>query len=191
MLLTLVEPFGPRGRRLDAAGTRSRDRPVEDALARVAAEQSGEPDAGIAIDRLIGAITPAAPQRPTQLSEPVRAALHYLERNAGMRPTVAHAAAEAHLSPSRLTHLFTREVGIPFRRYGLWVRLRIAAEAVAGGADLTRAAAAAGFSDSPHLSRVFKTNFGLSPSALLAMAVDHDSWPEGAPRSDPLPARAD
>jgi AraC-like DNA-binding protein len=43
------------------------------------------------------------------------------------------------------------------------------AEEVAGGETLTGAAAAAGFSDSAHLSRTFRRAFGLPPSALLNM----------------------
>ncbi|CAM3053759.1 helix-turn-helix transcriptional regulator [Prescottella defluvii] len=179
LLLMLVEPFGPRGRGLSVAGQRSRGQEVEDALARIATEHSHDSSTVATIDRLVRTITPTVQQPPTHLSAPVRSALRYIEGNSGARPTLGHAAAEAHLSPSRLTHLFTREVGIPFRRYALWVRLRTVAERVAEGDNLTRAAVAAGFSDSAHLSRVFKSNFGLSPSALLGMQFDRDAWPGG------------
>lgn len=179
LLLMLVEPFGPRGRGLDLVGKRCRAGEFDPALVRAVAERSDESNPVAAIDRLIRVVTPEAPQRPAALSEPVRSALRYLERNSGSRPTLAQAAAEAHISPSRLTHTFTREMGIPFRRYVVWVRLRNAAERVAQGDNLTQAAVAAGFSDSSHLSRVFKSNFGLSPSALLRMKLDRDAWPEG------------
>ncbi len=91
-------------------------------------ERVREPSATATIDHLLGAITSEGPPRSRALSRPVRSAVQYLERNAGTRPTLTGAAAEAHLSPSRLTHLFTQEVGIPFRRYGLWVRLRAVAD---------------------------------------------------------------
>ncbi|BCN54297.1 helix-turn-helix transcriptional regulator [Prescottella equi] len=180
-LLMLVEPLGPRGRGLGAVGSRSRGQEHAHTLARIATERVREPSATATIDHLLGAITSEGPPRSRALSRPVRSAVQHLERNAGTRPTLTGAAAEAHLSPSRLTHLFTQEVGIPFRRYGLWVRLRAVAEHVAAGSDLTRAAVAAGFSDSAHLSRVFKRNFGLTPSALLGMTVDRDAWPTGGP----------
>ncbi|RVW05908.1 helix-turn-helix transcriptional regulator [Rhodococcus xishaensis] len=180
LLLILVEPFGPRGRGLSVVGERSRGQEFEDALTRIVTEHSDESNAVTVIDRLVRAVTPEAQERPVQLSGQVRSALRYLEENSGSRPTLARAAAEAHISPSRLTHLFTREVGIPFRRYGLWLRLRNVAERVAGGDNLTRAAVAAGFSDSSHLSRVFKSNFGLSPSTLLGMTFDPAVWPGGA-----------
>ncbi|CDZ89527.1 helix-turn-helix transcriptional regulator [Rhodococcus ruber] len=70
------------------------------------------------------------------------------------------------ISASRLTHLFSDQVGLPVRRYVLWIRLSIAITRVAAGDDLTAAAHAAGFSDSAHLTRTCREIFGLPPSAL-------------------------
>jgi AraC-like DNA-binding protein len=108
---------------------------------------------------------------PSPLSPHVTAALAYVDGALGARPTLAGAAAAVHLSPSRLTHVFTREVGLPFKRYVLWRRLRRVVEEVADGTTLTRAAAEAGFSDSAHLSRTFRRAFGLPPSALQHMRM--------------------
>jgi AraC-like DNA-binding protein len=108
---------------------------------------------------------------PRPLSPPVAAALAYVDGALDARPTLADAAAAAHLSPSRLTHVFTPEVGLPFKRYVSWRRLRRVVEEVAGGATLTWAAAAAGFSDSAPLSRTFRRSFGLPPSALQRMRL--------------------
>jgi AraC-like DNA-binding protein len=108
---------------------------------------------------------------PAPLSPAVAAALAYVDGALDARPTLTAAAAAAHLSPSRLTHVFTPEVGLPFKRYVLWRRLRRVVEEVAGGATLTWAAAAAGFSDSAHLSRTFHRAFGLPPSALQRMRL--------------------
>ncbi|WP_244505659.1 helix-turn-helix domain-containing protein [Methyloceanibacter stevinii] len=63
------------------------------------------------------------------------------------------AAAVAKLSASRFQHLFTQEVGVPYRRYRGWCRMRAAISAVLDGSNLTDAAHAAGFSDQPHFSR--------------------------------------
>jgi AraC-like DNA-binding protein len=71
------------------------------------------------------------------------------------------------LSPSRFAHLFTDEVGIPFRRYLLWRRLTRAMVLVSRGATLSRAAHGAGFSDSAHFTRTFYQMFGIPPSAML------------------------
>jgi AraC-like DNA-binding protein len=77
-------------------------------------------------------------------------------------------AAEVELSESRFSHLFTEHVRVPVRRYLLWLRLRDALHihADAGGL-LTETAHSAGFADSPHLTRTFKTSLGIVPSALV------------------------
>ncbi|MCW5624584.1 MAG: helix-turn-helix transcriptional regulator [Burkholderiales bacterium] len=76
-------------------------------------------------------------------------------------------ARQVDLSASRLRHLFTREVGVPLRRYRAWTRLRLAIGAVTHGANLTDAAHAAGFFDSAHFSRTFRGTFGVTPSSVL------------------------
>lgn len=124
LLLVLVEPFGPRGRGIGVAGQHARGREFEDTMARIAIDRADDSDAVRVIDHLVRTIAPGGPERPAQLSEPVLSALRHLERDPGSRSTLGHAAAAADISPSRLTHLFTREMGIPFRRYALWIRLR-------------------------------------------------------------------
>jgi AraC-like DNA-binding protein len=123
-------------------------------------------DVGRFVAEAIGEL-PVAPV----LSPHVTAALAYVDGALDARPTLAGAAAAVHLSPSRLTHVFTHEVGLPFKRYVLWRRLRRVVEEVAEGTTLTRAAATAGFSDSAHLSRTFRSAFGLPPSALQHMRL--------------------
>jgi AraC family transcriptional regulator len=76
-------------------------------------------------------------------------------------------AAEVELSESRFSHLFTENVRVPVRRYLLWLRLRDALHIHAGGGSLTETAHSAGFADSPHLTRTFKTSLGIAPSALV------------------------
>lgn len=173
VLLLLVDPNGPRGRALNALADGEPDE-VERFLLPALQASSSDSLAEI-LNRLDQVVE--SPPRASALSIPVRTALQHLEHGAPRQPRLADVAAAAHVSPSHLTHLFTREVGLPFRRYSVWVRLRHAVEAVAGGANLTDAAADAGFSDSAHLSRMFKANFGLPPSALLTMCIDADAWP--------------
>lgn len=76
-------------------------------------------------------------------------------------------AAALNMSPSWLSHQFTEQVGMPLRRYVLWQRLWRAVESALKGSTLTEAAHAAGFSDSSHLSRTFRSNFGVAPSFLF------------------------
>ena len=75
-------------------------------------------------------------------------------------------AAAVSLSPSRLAHLLRAQLGLPVRRYLLWLRLRDALREMARGATTTEAAHAAGFADAPHLDRTFRRMFGFTPSAL-------------------------
>ncbi len=68
------------------------------------------------------------------------------------------------LSESRLSHLFTAELGLPFRAYIRWLRILRAIDLVAAGHTLTAAAHGAGFADSSHLNRVCHRMFGIAPS---------------------------
>jgi AraC-like DNA-binding protein len=66
------------------------------------------------------------------------------------------------LSESRFLHLFSKELGIAWRPYLLWRRMICAIQALINGSSATDAAHLAGFSDSAHLSRTFRNNFGMT-----------------------------
>lgn len=83
-------------------------------------------------------------------------------------------AGKVFLSPSRFAHLFSDEVGIPFRRYLLWRRLTRAMVLVSRGATLSRAAHGAGFSDAAHFTRTFYQMFGIPPSAMLGQGTMYE-----------------
>jgi AraC-like DNA-binding protein len=74
------------------------------------------------------------------------------------------------ISATRLTHLFTEQMGIPLRPYILWLRLHVAVTRVRSGDDLTAAAHAAGFADGAQLARTCRRTFGLPESALSRQA---------------------
>ncbi|MEU4508194.1 AraC family transcriptional regulator [Nonomuraea wenchangensis] len=76
-------------------------------------------------------------------------------------------AGAVHLSASRLGHLFTTELALPYPVYVRWARLRRAIELARDGATLTEAAHGAGFADGSHLTRVCHEMFGLAPSRLI------------------------
>jgi AraC-like DNA-binding protein len=82
--------------------------------------------------------------------------------------SLASLSHEAGLSPRQMRHAFARDVGLPMRAYLRWKRLRRAITAVEGGASLSAAAVAAGFADSAHLSRVFREQFGMTPTQGLS-----------------------
>jgi AraC-like DNA-binding protein len=101
---------------------------------------------------------------PRSLHPAVGRALQVIGENLNSDVSLTAVAAAAHLSPSRLSHLFSSEIGIPLRRYVLWRRLIRAASAVQNGASWTEAAHAGGFSDSSHMNRTFRRMFGLAPT---------------------------
>lgn len=90
---------------------------------------------------------------------------------------IAQLATRIGLSPSRFSHLFSQHTGLPYRRYVLWMRLLDAVARLAGGANLTTAAHAAGFADLAHMSRVFHATFGVVPSTLSRVAISAETAP--------------
>jgi AraC-like DNA-binding protein len=96
------------------------------------------------------------------------------------RTSLAHIAGQLGISESRLMHIFKRDIGIPFRRYRLWVSMGAAIRLIRDGATLTDAALGAGFSSSAHFSASFRQMFGIEPSRLgqsimtAAREVIHD-----------------
>lgn len=83
-------------------------------------------------------------------------------------PPLALLAREQQISPNRLMTLFKSTLGLPIRRYLLWLRLRESVRWLENGENLTDTAHAAGFADSAHLSRVFRENFGMPPSEIFS-----------------------
>ncbi len=73
------------------------------------------------------------------------------------------------LSESRFLHLFSEELGIAWRPYLLWRRMMCAIQAMINSNSATEAAHLAGFSDSAHLSRTFRKNFGMSIRQALTL----------------------
>ncbi len=74
----------------------------------------------------------------------------------------AEVASQLALSESRFLHLFSEELGIAWRPYLLWRRMMCAIKAIINNSSATDAAYLAGFSDSAHLSRTFRNNFGMT-----------------------------
>jgi AraC-like DNA-binding protein len=64
-------------------------------------------------------------------------------------------------------HLFSEQVGIPVRKFILWQRLKYALLMLADGSAITKAAHAAGFTDSAHMNRTFNAMFGIGPSEIF------------------------
>lgn len=75
-------------------------------------------------------------------------------------------AREVGMSKYRLSHRFSREVGVSFRTFLLTVRLERGRELLATGrASISEVAQAVGFTDLPRFDKLFKRYTGLTPSA--------------------------
>ncbi len=101
--------------------------------------------------------------------ERINLALAYLDEHFDQVISLDEIASHCHLSPSRFLHLFKQETGITYRRAQLWNKL-VKALPYFGKQSLTEIAHQNGFSDSAHLSRVFKENFGFGPREFLKLS---------------------
>lgn len=69
------------------------------------------------------------------------------------------------VSESRLSHLFSSEVGISLRKYLVWSKLKTTIkEHLANDEDLFSSLIRSGFYDHPHFSKSFKNMLGVKPS---------------------------
>ena len=109
----------------------------------------------------------AGPAPPHVLDPRIVRALEVIREMDTSRIALDDVARAVFLSPSRFAHLFTQEVGLPFRRYVLWRRLTRALLAVGHGSTLSAAAHACGFADAAHLTRACAQMLGQPPSMLL------------------------
>jgi len=82
--------------------------------------------------------------------------------------SVGQLARRSGLSERQLREVFLRDTGLSPRAYLRWRRLRRAVSGIREGASLTQAAVLAGFADGAHFSRVFRSQFGMSPTSAFA-----------------------
>ncbi|WP_026607245.1 helix-turn-helix transcriptional regulator [Methylocapsa acidiphila] len=159
-----AESLFPFLREKDAADGVAFGAPDEVDLMRSLYERpDGERAAGLQLDDLLAfsnKIADAAPIDPR-----LRAVVDFLQAHCEDLTPVADLAGRVGLSGSRFQHLFTAQIGAPFRRYRAWNRLRSACRALARGQSVTMAALEAGFFDSAHLAHEFRKTFGSTPSA--------------------------
>jgi len=130
--ILFVDPHGAQGVALDRCARADPGAEIAGALSEM-----GFPTLGLTTDGAVqwcdAAIrTLAAVEERTTLSSISRRAIAYIESTIDGKPQLAEAAHRASVSPTRLTHVFTREVGIPFRRFVLWTRLKHAVAATQG-----------------------------------------------------------
>ena len=175
-----LDPESAIGRRLSTHANRTAQ-PIEAALARgllaildERLERPLEPDRlrGLVdevFQRLDAGIAPEPSAErcatPPPIDSRVRAALSALATREGREWSSEALASRIGVSERRLRQLFADEVGLPMRRYVLWLRVVEATDALRRGATPTDAALQAGFADAAHMSRAFRRLFGTPPAA--------------------------
>ena len=170
MVMLLLAPEGELGQLLSGTGiTDISESVLPDILPLLGQfsnpEITGEAGDGIyrgVVKKIASVGETAAPIDPR-----VAQSIEWLRAGREQGIIVGEIAAGVDLSESRFSHLFTEHVRVPVRRYLLWLRLRDALHLLAGGGSLTETAHEAGFADSAHLTRTFRTSLGIAPSELV------------------------
>lgn len=135
------------------------------ALRELYEDAAGASWAGEALSNLMAF---GARRERSALDARIRDAAEWMHQSGASSEPVADAARRAGLSSSRFQHLFSTEMGVPFRRYRKWQRLRAAIGEVIAGSNFTGAAHAAGFFDQAHFAREFRRTFGAPASRTLS-----------------------
>ncbi|OGB25503.1 MAG: hypothetical protein A3I66_16105 [Burkholderiales bacterium RIFCSPLOWO2_02_FULL_57_36] len=102
-----------------------------------------------------------------QLDPRVLRAIEIMQAQPDRNFTAQELADSVCLSASRLSVLFAANMGLPLRRYRVWLRLRSIVGLISQGMSLTEAALMAGFSDSAHFSNSCRKLLGIKPSDVL------------------------
>jgi AraC-like DNA-binding protein len=117
-----------------------------------------------AMHELRATLTMRARRLPAGVAEVVRS----IYADPMQRMTQDVLARHLRLERTRALRCFKAATGQTFREFKRWSALQHAAQLMVGGALVRTAAMDAGFADTAHLTRVFREDFGLTPSAAIA-----------------------
>jgi AraC family transcriptional regulator len=99
-------------------------------------------------------------------------AIDFLESEYRRSLRIEEVAVEVGIHPTHLSRVFRRRVGVPLGEYVHRLRVRYASEELCRPeARLTDVAAAAGFADQSHMTRVFKRVTGSTPADFRRAAI--------------------
>ena len=178
VLLLYLDPTAEIGKRVSRScsgqGVRTMEaRAVTACAADIARDLEAIHATGSAtlVHRLVALLVPNTDTAPP-IDPRVRQVLSLLddgERGAVRLPDLA---AEVALSPDRLRHLFSAQLGISIRSYRSWARIRRAVTLLTRSGSLTEVAHEAGFADAAHLSNAFRDMFGTTLSELAHSRIE-------------------
>lgn len=155
--------------------------------------RDGLPGPPLAVEALVcemlartgGSARLADRQKPVWLSRAID--LLQSEFRASLRIRDVAAAVGTH--PTHLSRVFRNRMGVPIGDYVHRLRVRYAGEELCQpGARLADVAAAAGFADQSHLTRVFKRVTGVTPAVFRKLPATSVSAGGGSPARPRFPA---
>ena len=98
----------------------------------------------------------------------IQRVLRHIDEHLGQPLTLTDLAEVAGLSMWRFATVFRQQMGIAPHRYICHLRVHRAEALMQGGTSPATAASEAGFYDQSHLSRHFKSVFGMAPGRYLS-----------------------
>ncbi|MFO1082944.1 MAG: AraC family transcriptional regulator [Reyranellaceae bacterium] len=104
----------------------------------------------------------------TPIPRPLDVAIETIVAEPMLRLSQLELAHRLKMERTRALRAFKAATGLTFRRFKRWSALQHAARRIAAGELVRTAALDAGFADTAHLSRTFRTSFGLTPSEAIA-----------------------
>ena len=104
----------------------------------------------------------------TPIPRPLGVAIETIVAEPMLRLSQLELAHRLKMERTRALRAFKAATGLTFRRFKRWSALQHAARRIAAGELVRTAALDAGFADTAHLSRTFRTSFGLTPSEAIA-----------------------
>jgi len=115
------------------------------------------------IEMILGSAPP-----PKLFDERVLTCAKAIKENIDQNLSALALADLSNLSERQLSTLFKRDMGLPIRKYRLWLRLKNVVQLVDKGYAITDAALGSGFSDSAHFANSCRKLLGLKPTDLMA-----------------------
>ena len=119
------------------------------------------------LEQLVARSSPLGADRARRVS-PLDSVRTYLKTNMNELVPTEDVARMSGLSEGQVIRTFHYEFGLPPHAYHLRVRLAAACELLTRGVTIARVANECGFADQSHLSRRFKSVYGVTPATWAA-----------------------
>ena len=115
----------------------------------------------------------ALPDRATTVTAAIARARALIDDAPALAPSLADLAAVSGLSRFQLVRQFARATGLTPHAYLIQRRIDMARALLARGSTLADAAAASGFADQSHMTRLFIRTYGITPGAYACNFVQY------------------